>query len=115
VDGRTRLDDTTPLPDRQLKNSAGANSAELPASVGGVARTRPIVRRCVALPSGAYEEGGHDIRVVPVEGNPRPVLAHRRTRVGVAGRLLHVAEGDTRVEGGGYERVRGACAVRPAC
>jgi len=59
---------------------------------------------------GAGDEGGHDVRGVPVEGLPGPVVTNRGTRVGVAGCLLYVAERDAGVEGGGDERM--AQAVR---
>jgi hypothetical protein len=46
------------------------------------------------LAGGACEEGRHDVRGVPVEGNPRAVVAHGRPGVGVTRRLLHVSQRD---------------------
>ncbi len=39
----------------------------------------------------AGDVGGHDVGGVPVQGDSGPVVAHGGARVGVGGRLLHVA------------------------
>ncbi len=64
------------------------------------------VERCLSLLSGGSgEEGGDDVGGVAVKRHSRPVVAHGGARIRVAGGLLHVAEGDAGVEGGGDEGV----------
>jgi hypothetical protein len=50
---------------------------------------------------------------MPVEVLARPVVAHRRARVRVAGRNLHVAQADPGVERRGDERVSQHVRVHP--
>jgi hypothetical protein len=92
-------------------DSVRSGSTQIDGSAGRSGATDRATQIFVALPGGAGEEGGHDVGGVPVKGHSRPVVAHRRTRIGVARRLLHVSERDAGVEGGGDERV--AERVRP--
>ena len=57
------------------------------------------------LPRCSGYAGGDDAGGVPVQAGPRPVVAHGGARVGVGGSLLHVAQRDPSVEGGGDETV----------
>jgi hypothetical protein len=57
------------------------------------------------LISWSGDVGGDDVCSVTVEAGPGLVVAHGGARVGVRGRLLHVAQRDSRVEGGCDERV----------
>ena len=57
------------------------------------------------LAGGAGDEGGDDVGGVPVEGLATPVVAHRRSRVGVTGRFLDVTQRYAGVQGGGDEGV----------
>jgi hypothetical protein len=50
---------------------------------------------------GAGDERGDDVGGVPVEGLAAPVVSHRRSRVGVASGLLHVAQRHAGVQTGG--------------
>jgi hypothetical protein len=50
--------------------------------------------------AGAGEERGHDVGGVPVERDSRPVVAHGRAGIGVAGGLLDVAQRHTSVKRG---------------
>ena len=54
-------------------------------------RYRPV--QASGLAGSAGDEGGDDVRGVPVMGLAGSVVAHRRPRVGVTGRLLHVPQG----------------------
>ena len=53
------------------------------------------------LPGCSGEVGGDDVGGVAVEGDPGAVVAHRRARVGVRGRLLNIAQRDAGIKGGG--------------
>lgn len=57
------------------------------------------------LAGGAGDEGRDDVGGVTVEGLASSVVAHRGSRVGVAGGFLHVAKWYAGVECGGDERV----------
>jgi hypothetical protein len=46
--------------------------------------------RC-RLPGSARNISGDDIGSAPVQAAAGPVIAHRRSRIGVRGRLLHIA------------------------
>lgn len=63
--------------------------------------------------AGAGDEGGHDVGGVAVEGLADPVIAHRRSRIGVRGCFLDVAERHARIEGGGEKRVPQAVRADP--
>src|SRR5829696_9228197 len=54
---------------------------------------------------GAGDESGDDVGGVTVEGDSGSVVAHRDSRVGVAGGFLHVAERYAGVECCGDERM----------
>jgi hypothetical protein len=56
------------------------------------------------LPAGAGYESGHYVRGVAVQRNPGTVIAHRRARVGMARRFLHIAEGHACVHTTGNKR-----------
>jgi hypothetical protein len=57
-------------------------------------------------PAGcAGDEGRHDVGGVPVQGLAATVVSHRRSRVGVTRRFLHVTQRDAGIEGCGDERV----------
>ncbi len=47
---------------------------------------------------GAGQEGRHDVGGVAVEGSTASVVAHGRTGISVAGRLLDVAKSDPGVK-----------------
>ena len=104
-------------PDRRARRNDGDGATALTGLLRG-----PTVRRSVppardvapnagqrVLAGSAGDEGGDDVSGVPVEGLATPVVAHRRSRVGVAGRFLHITQRDTRIQGGGDERCRKVC------
>ncbi len=53
--------------------------------------------------SRAGEEGGDDVRGVPIERDTGPVVTHGRARAGVARGLLNIAEGNPGIQGGSDE------------
>src|SRR4051812_22217912 len=73
----------------------------VPGDIG--ARYRPA--RGSDSAGGSGDEGGDDVRRVPVKGLSCPVVAHRRPGIGVTGRFLHVAKGPPRVQPRRDERV----------
>ena len=56
------------------------------------------------LPAGPSYVGGHYVCGVAVQRNPGTVIAHRRARIGVARRFLHVAERHACVEGRRFQQ-----------
>jgi hypothetical protein len=50
------------------------------------------------LPGGACEAGGDDVGGMPVKAAGRPVIPHRRPRVRVRARLLHITQRDPGVQ-----------------
>lgn len=89
--------------------SAGIDdeSAQAPRPItGGAGRYRVlgIARQpCSCGACRAGDECGDDVGGVSVEAASGPVVAHRCSRVGVAGGFLDVSQRDTGVEGGGDE------------
>jgi hypothetical protein len=57
------------------------------------------------LAGGVGDEGGDDVGGVPVKRLAAPVITHRRSRVGVTGRFLDVAQRYAGIQGRGDERV----------
>ena len=55
--------------------------------------------------AGSSDESGDDVGGVLVEGTSRPVVTHRCPRISMRGSLLDITQGDTRIQGGGDERV----------
>jgi hypothetical protein len=55
---------------------------------------RSFSRLVGLLPGSACDVGGDDIGGVPVQAASGPVIPDRCSRVGVRGRLLHVAQRD---------------------
>ncbi len=58
---------------------------------------------------GAGEECGDDVGGATVERSPAPVVAHGGEGIGLAGRLLHVAQRYASIQGRGDEEVGGGC------
>ena len=85
----------------------GITSAELEGfgSLATVCGPAAFQNPLCGLPRCSGDVGGDDVSRVPVQAGPGPVVAHRGARVGVRGGLLHIPQRDSRVEGGGDERV----------
>ena len=61
--------------------------------------------KCLRSASGSRYVGSHDVGGVAIEGDPRPVVAHRGPRIGVGGCFLDIAKWYSCVEGCGDEGV----------
>jgi hypothetical protein len=70
----------------------------------GVAGLRARTERRSPSASGAGDGDGEDAGGVPVEGLAARVIAHRGSRVGVAGRFVHITQRESSVQRGGDER-----------
>jgi hypothetical protein len=79
----------------------------VPAHNGGsraFARAHIVTRLCSGvsagelLPGSPGDVGGDDVRSMPVQGCPGPVVSHGGTRVSVRGGFLHVAQRHPRIQ-----------------
>ncbi len=111
----------TNAPDRQLGNDFAPRQNPRPhhprvlregysPAIGAISSrpspSAPTLGEPSFLPSCAGEERSDDVRGVPVEGNPGPVVTHRGPRIGVAGRLLYVPKRDTGIQGAHFQQIQ---------
>ncbi len=76
----------------------------LPRATLGTGRKTGAQNDEEGLPAGAGYESRHYVRGVAVQRNSGTVIAHRRARVSVARRFLHIAEGHACVQGGRFQQ-----------